>query len=183
MSQLSLCVWNVFNQCRGYFYTLINDSQCPSAPLLYSSIRNGSGEDRRACVQNRCGRRSSLFCGSAFTPGNSTEASKDFKFLCVKLKHILAHRSRGTTQVTGIWVQCREEMLRWSRRWIGLSGRVWKEATGTQSAVYMIRGQEGMVWDILTLFSFENETKVQHIKSFYPLQVMCLRSSVSQQEL
>lgn len=32
------------------------------APLLLS-IRNGSGEDRRAGVQNWCGRRSGLLCG------------------------------------------------------------------------------------------------------------------------
>lgn len=32
------------------------------APLLLS-IRNGSGEDRRAGVQNRRGRRSGLLCG------------------------------------------------------------------------------------------------------------------------
>lgn len=39
-----------------------------SAALL--SIRNGGGEDRRAGVQDRCRRRSSLFCSSMDTTIN-----------------------------------------------------------------------------------------------------------------
>lgn len=39
-----------------------------SAALL--SIRNGGGEDRRAGVQDRCRRRSSLFCSSMDTTVN-----------------------------------------------------------------------------------------------------------------
>lgn len=47
-----------------------------------------------------------------------------------------------------IWVRYKEEMPRWSRRWIGLWGPVWKELQETLSAVSMTRVQEAMVINI-----------------------------------
>lgn len=38
-----------------------------SVALLYLSIRNGSGEDWRAGVQNWCGRRSGLLRGGTYS--------------------------------------------------------------------------------------------------------------------
>lgn len=49
---------------RLYLHALIGDSQRVS--VLYAIIRDGSGEDRRASVQNRRGRRSGLVCGGPY---------------------------------------------------------------------------------------------------------------------
>lgn len=51
-------------------------------------------------------------------PLNHTETSSEPN-LCrtvTVFEYISGCRSRGTTPATGIWVQCREEMLRWSRK-------------------------------------------------------------------
>lgn len=49
--------------------------QCPSVPPLLLSIRNGSGEDWRASVQDRRGRRSGFVCTSKTTTLSPTETT------------------------------------------------------------------------------------------------------------
>lgn len=51
--------------------------QCPSAPPLLLSIRDGSGEAWRAGVQDWRGRRSSFFCTSTSTTLNHIDTSSD----------------------------------------------------------------------------------------------------------
>lgn len=51
--------------------------QCPSAPPLLLSIRNGSGEDWRAGVQDWRGRRSSFFCTSMSITLNDIETTSE----------------------------------------------------------------------------------------------------------
>lgn len=53
--------------------------QCPSAPPLLLSIRNESGEDRRAGVQDWRGRRSSFVCTSKSDTLNHTDTTCDEK--------------------------------------------------------------------------------------------------------
>ena len=138
-------------------------------PLLLWSNRNGSGEDRRAGVQDRSGWRSGLLCTSMGTILNHTQTVSE-PIWCGQLSvfiHILVCRCRGTTPATGIWVQCREETLRWSRRWIELSEPVWKEAAGIQSAVYMIRGREETVRNISCYCSINTKDEVlRHVLVF-----------------
>lgn len=71
---------NVFTQdvkfnAKAAIFTHID--LCPSAPHLFLSIRNGGGEDRRASVQDWCGRRSGLFCSSMATAPNCTKTISD----------------------------------------------------------------------------------------------------------